>query len=160
VAQEPEAAARAEIDRLLTAAGCTRHDFKQANINTHWDGAIREFVLNPGQGHPDHLLYVKDKATGVIEAKKRRVTLTGVATHSYEHKKGLLEGPPASSNRRESSFQSKGAEPLFTKHLQAERRSRCAFGYYMLRVAARDRPLRPSVRAPNPYSAEPRPSCA
>ena len=160
MAQEPEAAARAEIDRLLTAAAWTGHDFKQANINTHWDGAIREFVLNPGQGHPDHLLYVKDKATGVIEAKKRRVTVTGVDTHSYKYKKGLPEGPPAWSNRREFSFQSTRAEPLFTQHLRPERRSRCAFGSYTLRVAGRRRLLRPSVRTPNPYSAKPRPACA
>jgi type I restriction enzyme R subunit len=71
----PEARAREEIDRLLTAAGWHVYDYKAANIHAARGVAIREFPLNPGHGEADYLLYIDGKATGVIEAKKGGATL-------------------------------------------------------------------------------------
>lgn len=72
----PEARARLEIDRLLTAAGWHVCDVKDTNLHAARGVAIREFPLNPGHGEADYLLYVDGKAAGVIEAKKRGATLT------------------------------------------------------------------------------------
>ena len=61
MAQEPEAAARAEIDRLLMAAGWAVQDLRQADIHAARGVAIREFQLNTGFGKADYLLYVDGK---------------------------------------------------------------------------------------------------
>jgi hypothetical protein len=62
----PEARARLEIDRLLTAAGWHVCDVKDTNLHAARGVAIREFPLNPGHGEADYLLYVDGKAAGVI----------------------------------------------------------------------------------------------
>jgi type I restriction enzyme R subunit len=74
----PEQQARAEIDRLLAAAGWAVQHYKSANIRAARGVAIREFELEAGHGTADYLLYVDGKAAGVIEAKKLGATLTGV----------------------------------------------------------------------------------
>jgi type I site-specific restriction endonuclease len=58
----PEQKARGAIDRLLTAAGWAVQDFKAADIHAARGVAIREFVLDAGQGFADYLLYVDGKA--------------------------------------------------------------------------------------------------
>jgi type I restriction enzyme R subunit len=55
LAQEPEAAARAEIDRPLIAGGWAVQDYKSADIHAGRGAAIREFQLNPGFGEADYL---------------------------------------------------------------------------------------------------------
>ena len=65
----PEAQARATIDVLLAQAGWFVCGRKDANILAAQGVAIREFVLNPGFGFADYLLYVNGKACGVTEAK-------------------------------------------------------------------------------------------
>lgn len=85
----PEARARVEIDRLLTAAGWYVCDLKQAGIHGARDVAIREFPLEVGRGDSDYLLYVDDKGVGVIKDKKRGATLTGVQRQSARYSQGL-----------------------------------------------------------------------
>lgn len=74
----PEQRARQGIDRLLAAAGWAAQDFKSANLYAAQGVAIREFVLDAGQGFADYLLYVDGKACGVVEAKEQGATLIGV----------------------------------------------------------------------------------
>jgi type I restriction enzyme, R subunit len=57
----PEQQARQSIDKLLTAAGWAVQDFKAADIHAARGVAIREFVLDAGQGFADYLLYVDGK---------------------------------------------------------------------------------------------------
>ncbi len=87
----PEQLARAETDRLLAAAGWAVQDFKQANLHASRGVALREFPLVAGHGEADYLLYVDGKACGVIEAKKRGATLSGVEIQSARYAQGLLE---------------------------------------------------------------------
>jgi predicted nucleotidyltransferase len=70
----PEQEARATIDRLLTAAGWAVQDYKAIDRHAARGVAIREFVLDAGQGFADYLLYVDGQAAGVIEAKKTGAT--------------------------------------------------------------------------------------
>jgi len=86
---------RVEIDALLGAAGWVVQDFKKADIRAARGIAIREFVLDAGQGFADYLLYVDGKAAGVIEAKKRGSTLTGVEIQSARYAQGLPATLPA-----------------------------------------------------------------
>ena len=88
-AQNPEAKAREEIDRLLRAAGWHVCDMADANIHAARGVALREFPLDAGYGLADYLLYVDGKAAGVIEAKKQGATLTGVEVQSSRYAKGL-----------------------------------------------------------------------
>jgi hypothetical protein len=49
----PEQQARAEIDRLLQAAGWAVQSVDMANLHAACGVAIREFPLNPGYGFAD-----------------------------------------------------------------------------------------------------------
>ena len=130
MAQEPEAAARAEIDRLLTAAGWAVQDFKQADIHAARGVAIRAFQLNTGFGEADYLLYVDGKAAGVIEAKKQGVTLTGVEVQSGKYAQGLPAGLPAWLRPLPFVYESTGAETHFTNGLDPEPRARNVFAFH------------------------------
>ena len=63
----PEDRARANIDRLLTAAGWLIQNRDSVNIEAGRGVAIREFPLAPGHGFADYLLYIDGYAAGVIE---------------------------------------------------------------------------------------------
>jgi len=65
----PEALARDNIDRLLSAAGWVIQD----------RGAMN---LAAGRGVADYMLFVDRKAVGVAEAKPEGTTLSGVAEQS------------------------------------------------------------------------------
>jgi type I restriction enzyme R subunit len=52
----PEDRARANIDRLLTAAGWLIQNRNEVNIEASRGVAIREFQLAPGHGFADYLL--------------------------------------------------------------------------------------------------------
>lgn len=84
-----EQEARKSIDRLLADAGWGVQDLKAANIRAGRGVAIREFVLDVGQGFADYLLYIDGTAAGVIEARKQRATLTGVEIPSACYAQGL-----------------------------------------------------------------------
>ena len=68
-AGRPEDRARANMDRLLTAAGWLIQNRDSINIEAGRGVAIREFPLAPGHGFADYLLYIDGYAAGVIEAK-------------------------------------------------------------------------------------------
>ncbi|MEW5771094.1 MAG: DEAD/DEAH box helicase family protein [Pseudomonadota bacterium] len=125
----PEAEARENIDKLLTAAGWHVCDAAAANIHAARGVAIREFPL-PGYGFADYLLYVDGKAAGVIEAKKEGVTLTGVETQSDKYTKGLPAGLPRWGNPLPFSYQSTGIETRFTNGLDPQPRSRSVFAFH------------------------------
>jgi type I restriction enzyme R subunit len=126
----PEARARADIDRLLTAAGWHLCDCRSANIHAARGVAIREFELAAGHGTADYLLYVDGKAAGVVEAKKHGATLTGVERQSARYTKGLPTALPAWSRPLPFAYGSTGLETRFTSGLDPEPRSRAAFAFH------------------------------
>ena len=65
---KPEAKAREEIDRQLTAAGWLIQDRAAANPHAAPGVAIREFPLKGGP--VDYGLYVDGAVAGAVEAKK------------------------------------------------------------------------------------------
>jgi type I restriction enzyme R subunit len=126
----PEERARQTIDQLLTAAGWAVQDFKSADIHAERGVAIREFVLEAGQGFADYLLYVDGKAAGVIEAKKQGATLTGVEIQSARYAKGLPATLPAWRRPLPFIYESTGAETHFTNALDPEPRARNLFAFH------------------------------
>ena len=130
MAEKPEERARAEIDRLLTAAGWSVQSMSEANIHAARGVAIREFPLKTGHGFADYLLYIDARAAGVIEAKKEGVTLTGVEIQSDRYAQGLPEALPAWNRPLPFSYQSTGVETHFTNGLDPEPRSRPTFAFH------------------------------
>jgi type I restriction enzyme, R subunit len=70
LAGAPEARARENIDKLLTAAGGIVQARNETNVGVGRGVAICEFPLKRGYGEADYLLYVDGVPAGVVEAKK------------------------------------------------------------------------------------------
>ena len=126
----PEHQARAEIDRLLVAAGWAVQDVLAANLLAAAGVAIREFPLNTGHGVADYLLYVDGKACGVIEAKKAGSTLTGVEVQSARYTQGLPRVLPAWCRPLPFAYESTGIETHFTNGLDPAPRARGVFAFH------------------------------
>ncbi len=87
----PEQKARQQIDRQLEQAGWIVQDYRM-NITAGLGVAVREFPLTTG--HADYMLYADAMAIGVVEAKPKGHTLTGVETQSGKYLDGLPAGLP------------------------------------------------------------------
>src|SRR5206468_9567339 len=108
-----ERVARQEIDRLLQAAGWEVQDVAKANLHAGRGVALREFPLTPGHGFADYVLYVDGKACGLIEAKKRGATLTGLAAQPARYSQGLPASLPAGRRPLPFAHESTGGESRF-----------------------------------------------
>lgn len=127
---DPEAKARIEIDKMLSAAGWTVQDYKAVNLGASRGVAVREFVMAPGHGSADYLLFVDRQAVGEIEAKKAGTTLTGVEWQSAKYLAGLPAGISAVVKPLPFAYESTGIETRFTNGLEPESASREVFGFY------------------------------
>src|SRR5919202_475684 len=63
----PEAQARVRIDEMLRAAGWAVQRYGAVNLSAGRGVAVREFVLAPGHGRADYLLFVDGSAVGALE---------------------------------------------------------------------------------------------
>jgi type I restriction enzyme R subunit len=88
-----EQRARVLIDRQLTEAGWVVQDRKDLNLFAGQGVAVREVIMAKGHGRADYLLYVDQKAVGVIEAKPAGTTLSGVEWQSAMYAEGLPGKP-------------------------------------------------------------------
>ncbi len=77
-----EQRARVLIDRQLTDAGWVVQDRKDLNLFASQGVAVREVIMAKGHGRADYLLYIDQKAVGVIEAKPQGTPLSGVEWQS------------------------------------------------------------------------------
>jgi type I restriction enzyme R subunit len=125
-----EQEARKTIDALLTSAGWSVQDVKQADIHAACGVALREFPLKEGHGFADYLLYVDGKAAGIIEAKKVGATLTGVESQSARYAQGLPDSLPAWIRPLPFIYESTGAETHFTNGLDPDPKSRNTFAFH------------------------------
>jgi type I restriction enzyme R subunit len=126
----PEQRARAEIDRLLAAAGWAVQGVAGVDLGAALGVAIREFPLLPGYGFADYLLYVDGRACGVIEAKKQGATLTGVEAQSARYAQGLPASLPAWARPLPFVYESTGSETHFTHGLDPAPRARNVFAFH------------------------------
>jgi type I restriction enzyme, R subunit len=113
-----EQRARVLIDRQLTDAGWVVQDRKDLNLFADQGVAVREVIMARGHGRADYLIYVDQKAVGVIEAKPAGTTLSGVEWQSSMYAEGL----PAevrlkavtTDGRLPFVFEASGSETHFT----------------------------------------------
>ena len=126
----PEEQARANIDSLLEQAGWSVQNADSINLYAGSGVAVREFPLKSGHGTADYLLYVNQRAAGVVEAKPEGSTLTGVEVQSEKYSAGLPDNLPAHHNPLPFLYESTGAETQFTNRLDPEPRSRLVFSFH------------------------------
>lgn len=130
MAKRPEDEAREIIDNQLEKADWHVCDPEDTNIFAYQGLAIREFPLKQGYGYADYLIYVNQKAAGVIEAKKAGNTLSGVEIQSDRYKKGLPDELPAWGRPLPFAYESTGEETQFTNGLDPDPRSRNVFSFH------------------------------
>lgn len=144
----PEQEARLEIDRQLEQCGWLVQDFRQMNISAGQGVAVREFPLTTG--HADYMLYADGKAIGVVEAKPKGHTLTGVETQSGKYCEGLPPGLPHHHLPLPFAYESTGEVTQFTNALEVDARSRVVFTFHrpdeLLRLVRLDKQLRTRLR--------------
>ena len=124
----PEDQARLRIDELLTAAGWLLQDRAQYNRNAALGVAVRHFQL--GKDEADYLLFVDGKATGVIEAKKLGVTLSGVSEQSEKYMTALPDYLAKWQETLVFDYESTGEETLFRDMRDPVPRSRRVFAFH------------------------------
>ncbi len=133
----PEQKARENIDRLLKQAGWSVQNAGSINLYARSGVAVREFPLKSGHGTADYLLYVNQKAAGVVEAKPEGSTLTGVEVQSEKYSTGLPDNLPAHQRPLPFLYESTGAETQFTNRLDPEPRSRLVFSFHSPQTLAK-----------------------
>ena len=126
----PEQQARANIDKMLTRAGWAVQDADSLNLYANKGVAVREFPLKTGHGHADYMLYVNQKAAGVVEAKPEGFTLTGVEVQSEKYSTGLPDILPVYRRPLPFLYESTGVETRFTNGLDPDPRSRPTFSFH------------------------------
>ena len=126
----PEEQARVNIDTLLEQVGWTVQNVAAVNLYAASGVAVREFPLKSGHGTADYLLYVNQKAAGVVEAKPEGSTLTGVEIQSEKYSTGLPDNLPAHQSPLPFLYESTGVETQFTNRLDPEPRSRLVFSFH------------------------------
>ena len=132
----PEEQARVNIDDLLRQAGWAVQDVGSIDLYAAAGVAVREFPLKSAHGKADYLLYVNQKAAGVVEAKPEGSTLTGVEVQSEKYSTGLPDNLPAHRRPLPFLYESTGVETQFTDGLDPDPRSRPVFSFHAPRTLA------------------------
>ena len=124
----PEALARKNIDRLLTAAGWIVQDYKALNFGAGMGVAVREFQT--ASGPADYVLFVERKAVGVVEAKKEGTTLSGVSEQSARYRASFPDEIPHVELPLPFAYESTGIETRFADVRDPDYRSRRVFAFH------------------------------
>ncbi|HEY5456757.1 MAG TPA: DEAD/DEAH box helicase family protein, partial [Acidothermaceae bacterium] len=128
-----EQRARALIDRQLSDSGWSVQSRSGLNLFAGPGVAVRETIMAPGHGRADYLLYVDQRAVGVIEAKPEGTPLSGVEWQSAMYAEGL---PPevrlkalTRDGRLPFVFEASGSETHFTNGFDPTPRARRLFAF-------------------------------
>ena len=121
---------------MLEEAGWIIQNAVSMNLYAGVGVAVREFTLKSGHGSADYLLYVNQKAVGVVEAKPEGSTLTGVEVQSEKYSTGLPDNLPAHHRPLPFLYESTGTETQFTNRLDIEPRSRLVFSFHTPKTLA------------------------
>ncbi len=124
----PEALARQNIDAQLAACGWVVQDRSAMNLYAAQGVAVREFPLDTGVA--DYLLFVDQKAAGVLEAKKEGMPLSGVSEQASWYAIGLPQQIPQFSLPLPFLYESSGVETFFRDNRDPEPRSRQIFSFH------------------------------
>jgi type I restriction enzyme, R subunit len=128
-----EQRARVLIDRQLSTAGWIVQNRPELNLFAAQGAAVREVIMAPGHGRGDYVLYVDRRVVGVIEAKPKGTTLSGVEWQSARYAAGL----PAEvrlmaltlDDRLPFVFKASGSETHLTNGYDPAPRARSLFAF-------------------------------
>ena len=98
---------------MLEESGWIVQDYSQRDLGASLGVAIREFPL--GRDAADYALFIGRQPVGVVEAKKKGWTLTGVTEQSERYLAGLSEKFPNSPRRPIFSYETTGIETAFCR---------------------------------------------
>jgi type I restriction enzyme R subunit len=132
-----EARARKEIDRQLVACGWLVQDRADMNLYAGPGVVVREFIMAPGHGRADYLLFVDGTAIGAIEAKPSGTPLAGVEPQSAKYAAGLPAELTAPVSPLPFLYESTGDETMFTDGFDPQPRSRPVFAFHRPETFAR-----------------------
>jgi type I restriction enzyme, R subunit len=124
----PEARARQNIDAQLTACGWVLQHRAEMNLYAAQGVAVREFPLE--SGYADYLLFVDQKAAGVVEAKAEGTPLSVVAEQAARYSTGLPPNIPHVTFPLPFQYESTGVETLFRDNRDPQPRSRRVFTFH------------------------------
>ena len=144
----PEDQARRDIDGMLEESGWIVQNYSQRDLGASLGVAIREFPL--GRDAADYALFIGRQPVGVVEAKKKGWTLTGVTEQSERYLAGLSEKFPNSPRRPVFSYETTGIETLFADRRDPHYRSRHVFTFHKPEILAlwlkQEKPLRARLK--------------
>jgi len=153
-----ELRARALIDRQLEAAGWAVQDVANRNLYAVQGVVVREAVMAKGHGRADYLLYVDQRAVGVIKAKPVGTPLTGVESQSAMYASGLAPEirlkALTTGGRLPFVFEASGSETHLTNGYDPAPRARRIFSFPRPATLARTIAMPKPTRMPRP--GEPR----
>ena len=126
----PEQRARKRIDEMLERAGWVVQDYKSINLYAGTGVAVRELVTTAGPA--DYVLFVDRQAIGVIEAKKKGTTLSGVEWQTVKYQTHAHDELPAVlvDGHLPYGYESTGDETWFTCRFDPEPTARRAFWFH------------------------------
>ena len=148
----PEAQARIEIDQMLALAGWVLQDADKVNLAAGKGVAIREFILAPGHGRADYLLFVDGKPLGVLEAKPAGTILSNVEPQRNDYAEGMPEDLDVPLEPLPFTYMSTGRETRFRNGLDPDARTRDVYAAHRPETLAawldeyHNDPLAPTLR--------------
>ena len=125
----PEAEARVEIDQMLESAGWEIQDYGDHNLGANnGDVVLREFQI--GMDAADYVLFLDRQAVGIIEAKAKGTTLTGVEEQSRRYAESFPEDLYPIELPLPFVYESTSVETYFRDFRDDESRSRELFWFH------------------------------
>ena len=125
---KPEEVAREDIDKMLELSGWKIQDLNKINLGEGIGIAVREAHLKAG--FSDYVLFVDRRPVGIIEAKPKGFTLSGVAEQSEKYAKSNLVNLLAINESLPFCYESTGEETNFRDRRDPETRSRRVFSFH------------------------------
>lgn len=126
--KKPEEVAREDIDRMLGLSGWDVQDLNEMNLGACQGVAVREVHMK--SGFSDYTLFVERRAVGVIEAKPKGFTLSGVAEQSEKYAKSNLANLLGIKEPLTFCYESTGDETYFRDRRDPAPRSHRVFTFH------------------------------
>ncbi len=145
----PEEQARIEIDDMLETAGWEVQDYGTHNLGAN-DGhvVLREFQI--GMDAADYVLFLDRQAVGIIEAKPKGTTLSGVEEQSNRYAESFPENLDPVELPLPFVYESTSVETYFRDLRDEESRSRELFWFHkpeeLHELLSREETLRNQLR--------------
>ncbi len=123
----PEQRARQQIDAALAESGWVVQSRDEINLRAAQGVAVRELPLRSGHGRVDYLLFVEERAVGVLEAKPEGHPLSGAEPQTRLYAAGIPSYMSVPVDPLPFLYRSTGALTAFSNLLDPVPKSRTIF---------------------------------